>query len=144
MAAVQAVALYGSELWWCGQDGRAQKVQKLLNEPARRVNRCFKTTLQGALMNNAELRLAKAMLNNCVRHYKLRQMMMPDVVGKRLPPVSSHAFEWVRGWVRVIAALHHAINKVEKPLLDGIRHHNSDRDLTHHHLMSFLPPCFVF
>jgi len=35
------------------------------------------------------------------------------VVGKRLPPLQSHAFEWVRDWVRVIAALHHAIDKVE-------------------------------
>ena len=35
------------------------------------------------------------------------------VVRKRLPPLQSHAFEWVRDWVRVIAALHHAIDKVE-------------------------------
>jgi len=38
---------------------------------------------------------------------------IPDVVGKRLPPLQSHAIEWVRDWVRVIAALHHAIDKVE-------------------------------
>jgi len=42
------------------------------------------------------------------------------VVGKRLPPLQSHAIEWVRDWVRVIVALHHAIGKVEKPSLDGI------------------------
>jgi hypothetical protein len=42
-------------------------------------------------------------------------------VGKRLPPLQSHAFEWVREWVRVVAALHHPIDKVEKPSLDGIR-----------------------
>jgi hypothetical protein len=50
------------------------------------------------------------------------------VVGKRLPPLQSHAFEWVRDWVRVIAALHHAIDKVEKASLD----HNTDRHLTNH------------
>jgi len=33
------------------------------------------------------------------------------VVGKRLSPLQSHAIEWVRDWVRVIAALHHAIDK---------------------------------
>jgi hypothetical protein len=33
-------------------------------------------------------------------------------VRKHLPPLPSHACEWVRDWVRVIAALHHAINKV--------------------------------
>jgi len=49
------------------------------------------------------------------------------VVGKRVPPLQSHEFEWVRDWVRVTAALHHAIDKVEKPSLDGIRHHDPDR-----------------
>jgi len=48
------------------------------------------------------------------------------VLGKLLPPLQSHALEWVHDWVRVIAALHHAIDKVEKPSLDGIR------DLTNH------------
>jgi len=57
--------------------------------------------------------------------------------GKTAPTTTSHAFEWVRVWVRVIAALHHAINKVEKPSLDGIR------DLTNHHLISFLLLSFV-
>jgi len=48
------------------------------------------------------------------------------VLGKRLPPLQSHTLEWVRDWVRVIAALHHTINHVEKPSLDGIRHHDPD------------------
>jgi hypothetical protein len=52
------------------------------------------------------------------------------VVGKWLPPLQSHAIEWARGWVGVIAALHHAIDKVEKPSLDGIR--DNDPDLQHH------------
>jgi len=69
------------------------------------------------------------------------------VVGKRLPPLQSHAFEWVRDWVRVIAALHHAIDKVEKPSLDGIPgHHDSERphqSRSNHHLISFLLLSFV-
>ena len=65
------------------------------------------------------------------------------MVGKRLPPLQSHAFEWVCDWVRVIAALHHAIDKVEKPSLDGIRHHDPETDLTNHHLISFLLLGFV-
>ena len=36
---------------------------------------------EGALMNDAGLRPAKALLNNRVRRYKLRQMMMPDAEG---------------------------------------------------------------
>jgi len=53
-----------------------------------------------------------------------------DVVGKRLQPLHIHAIEWVRervrDRVRVIAALHHAIYKVEKPSLDGIQHHHPE------------------
>jgi len=81
VAAVQAVALYGSELWWHGQENRAPEVQRLLNEQGRRVTRCFRTTPQGALMNDAGLRPAKALLNNRERRYKLRQMMMPNAQG---------------------------------------------------------------
>jgi hypothetical protein len=67
------------------------------------------------------------------------------VVGKRLPPLQSHAFEWVRDWVRVIAALHHAIDKVEKPSLDGIRDTTiqTDQSRSNHHLISFLLLSFV-
>jgi len=53
VAAVQAVALYRSELWWHGQKNRAQEVQRLLNEEGRRVTGCFMTTCPGALMNDA-------------------------------------------------------------------------------------------
>ena len=68
------------------------------------------------------------------------------VVGKRLPPLQSHAIEWVRDWVRVIAALHHAIDKVEKPSLDGIRHHDSERPITYQSSSHLFPSslfCFL-
>jgi len=81
VVAVQAVALYGSELWWPGQANRAQELQRFLNEQGRRVTRCFRTTPQGALMNDAGLRPAKDLLNNRVRRYKLSQLMMPDAQG---------------------------------------------------------------
>jgi hypothetical protein len=81
IAAVQAVALYGAELWWKGQKNRAQRVQKILNEQGRRVTGCFRMTSQGALMNDAGLRPANVILNNRVRYYMMRQMMMPDASG---------------------------------------------------------------
>jgi ribonuclease HI len=81
IAAVQAVALYGAELWWKGQKNKAHEVQVILNEQARRTTGCFRTTPQGALMNDAGLRPANALLNNRVRRYKMRQMMMPDASG---------------------------------------------------------------
>jgi hypothetical protein len=61
------VALYGSELWWRGQNDRVQEVQKVLNEQGRRVTGCFRTTPQGALMNDAALWPADALLNNQFR-----------------------------------------------------------------------------
>jgi len=81
VAAVQVVALYGSELWWRGQRNRAQETQMLLNEQGRRITDCFRTTPQEALMNDAGLRPAEAVLNTWVRRYKLRQLMMPDAQG---------------------------------------------------------------
>jgi len=65
------------------------------------------------------------------------------MAGKRLPPLQSHAFEWVCDWVRAITALHHAIDKVKKPSLDGIRDTTIQTDLTNHHLISFLLLSFV-
>jgi len=81
IAAVQAVALYGAESWWKEQKNKAQEVQKILNKLCRRVLGCFRTTPQGALINDAELRPANAILHNCVRYYKIRQMMMPNAAG---------------------------------------------------------------
>jgi len=81
VAAVQAVALYGAELWRHGQKNRAHEVQTLLNEQGRRVTGCFRTTPQGALMIDAGLRLAVALRNIRIRRYQLRQMMMPDAQG---------------------------------------------------------------
>jgi hypothetical protein len=81
VAAVQAVALCGAELWWRGQKDRAQEVQKLLNEQSGRITGCFRMTPQGALMNDAGLRPVEPRLNVRVWRYKMRQMMMPDATG---------------------------------------------------------------
>ena len=93
------MALYGSELRWHGQDHRAQEAQKLLNEQGRRVTGCFRTTPQGALINDAGLRPAKAVLNNQVRQYMLRQTMMPDAQGQgrifEIPRNVSHRVEGI-------------------------------------------------
>jgi hypothetical protein len=66
------------------------------------------------------------------------------VVGKRLPPLQSHAIEWARDWVRVIAALHHAIDKVEKPSLDGIGDdHDPETYQSSSHLFPSSLLCFL-
>jgi len=60
--AVQAVALYGFELWWHGQKNRAHEVQGLLNEQGTRITRCFRTMPQGAVMNDVGIGLGDAIL----------------------------------------------------------------------------------
>jgi hypothetical protein len=67
--------------------------------------------------------------------------------GKMAPTTTKPRIEWVRGRVRIIARVHHAIDKVEKPSLDGIRdNHDPDRphqSCTNHHLISFFLLSFV-
>jgi hypothetical protein len=105
VAAVQAVALYGAELWWWqGQKDRAQKVSKLLNEQGRRLTGCFRTTPQGALMNDAGLRPAESLLNHQVRQYRMRQMMMPDAEGRgRMLEMDGNMVRRVEGIDELIA-----------------------------------------
>ena len=55
VACVQAVALYGSELWWKGEDvhgtiGKANDLQKLVNQQARAVTGSIRSMNQGELM----------------------------------------------------------------------------------------------
>ena len=65
-------------------------------------------------------------------------------VGTRLPPLQSHAIQWVRDGVRVIVALHQAINKVENCLLDGIRHHDAQSSPITYQSSSHLFPSSLF
>jgi hypothetical protein len=116
VAAVQAVALYGSELWWRGQMDGAQKVQKVWNEQGRRVTGCFRTTPQGALMNHAAFRPAEALLNNQLWGYKMREMMMPDAAGGgRMFGMEGNVVRRVVGIDELIPEDH----PVEKRMYDG-------------------------
>jgi hypothetical protein len=116
VAAVQAVALYGSELWWRGQKDGAQKVQKVWNEQGRRVTGCFRTTPQGALMNHAALRPAEALLNNRLWRYKMTEMIMPDAAGGgRMFGMEGNVVRRVVGIDELIPEDH----PVEKRMYDG-------------------------
>ena len=56
VACVQAVALYGSELWWDPSEvGRRDDLQLLLNQQARSMLGALPTTPQGALMRESGL-----------------------------------------------------------------------------------------
>jgi len=54
IACVQAVALYGNELWWDpGEIGRQEDVQLLLNRQARSTLGAIPTTPMGAIMRES-------------------------------------------------------------------------------------------
>jgi hypothetical protein len=66
-ACVQAVAMYGAELWCRGEGSRdtvggVEELQKHVNQEARAVTGCFQTTNLGALAMEAGIRPAAAQL----------------------------------------------------------------------------------
>jgi hypothetical protein len=108
-ACVQSVALYGSELWWKisrQSKGRADKIQKLVNQEIRVVTGCFRTTNVGVLALEAGLRPAVAQLDNRQRRYGIRLSGLPEgdhakllvgaksAIGKRLQEAIGYAPLW--------------------------------------------------
>ena len=82
-ACVQSVAMYGNELWWqgAGRQGMREgeeELQKLVNQEARSVTGCFRTTNLGALMAEASLRPAAAQLENRQRRGAARLLSLPQ------------------------------------------------------------------
>ncbi|MDX6284441.1 MAG: hypothetical protein QOH03_5512 [Kribbellaceae bacterium] len=70
-AAIQSVAMFGSELWWKGEAtqgtiGRANDIQLLVNQEPRAVTGCFRTTNLGALAMEPGLRPAAAQLETAL------------------------------------------------------------------------------
>ena len=81
-ACVQAVALFGSELWWKrdgthGTQTRQEDIQKLVNQEARNTTGTFRTTNQGALSMASGLRPAPAQLDNRLRRFARRLTSLP-------------------------------------------------------------------
>jgi ribonuclease HI len=79
IAAVQAVALYGSELWWgeSGMTRRMDDLQKLVNRQAQSITGMLKSTPAGPLVKEAGLRPAKSLLSNRHRRYATRAYGLP-------------------------------------------------------------------
>lgn len=63
-ACVQAVMLYGAEVWWKGQASFLREGQTLLNQQARHVTGMFRTTPAGALVRESGLRTMESFLDN--------------------------------------------------------------------------------
>jgi hypothetical protein len=66
VAAVQAVALYGAELWWdeTKNHSRTTDLQKLVNRQSRSITGMLRTTPIGPLVKEASLRSAESLLAN--------------------------------------------------------------------------------
>lgn len=77
IAAVQAVALYGAELWWHGQKDRETGLQLLINRQARATIGAFRTTPIGPLLREAGLEPAGVILDHKQRTYAVRLLGLP-------------------------------------------------------------------
>jgi len=81
-ACVQSATMFGAELWWkgdytTGTQGRAEEIQRLINQEARATMGCFRTTNLGALPMESGLRAATAQLENRQRPFGLRLLSLP-------------------------------------------------------------------
>jgi hypothetical protein len=73
IACVQAVALYGSELWWNPKEvGRQDDLQLLLNRQARSILGALPTMPRGALMREAALTPAPVILDSRQQRFTAR------------------------------------------------------------------------
>jgi hypothetical protein len=73
VACVQAVALYGSELWWDPKEaGRRDDLQLLLNRQARSILGALPTTPRGALMRDPGLTPAPIILESRQQRFAAR------------------------------------------------------------------------
>jgi len=82
-ACIQSVAMFASELWWKGNHvpgtiGRADELQLLVNQEARAITGCFRTTNLGALSTQSGLRAVTTQLENRQRRFGLRLLSLPQ------------------------------------------------------------------
>jgi hypothetical protein len=99
VAAVQAVALYGAELWWDETKNhfRTSDLQKFVNRQSRPITGMLRTTPIGPLVKEAGLRSADSLLANRQRRYATRALELlqgnpiGDGVRNPLYPASLYA-----------------------------------------------------
>jgi len=83
MACIQSVAMFGAELWWKGGNvrgmtGRAEELQRLVNQQSWATTGAFRTTNLGALSMESGLRPAANQLENRQRRFGLRLLSLPQ------------------------------------------------------------------
>jgi hypothetical protein len=88
-AAVQAIALYGAELWWQGQKDRVGGFQRLINKQARAVTGMFRTTPIGPLVKEAAMEPAETLLEARQLGYTTRLLGLPkDHPARQILPIT--------------------------------------------------------
>lgn len=63
-AAVQAVALYGADIWWNSQKGLGEEHQKLINKQGRAVAEIMRSAPVVSVTREAGLWARLSLLNN--------------------------------------------------------------------------------
>jgi hypothetical protein len=74
VAAVTSVALYGSEVWWRGQQDRENKLQVLLNSQAKAITGLLRSTPIVFLQGQACLPFARDLLDHRQTRYAVRAL----------------------------------------------------------------------
>jgi hypothetical protein len=74
VAAVISVALYGSEIWWRGQQDRVNKLQLLLNRQTRTITGLLRSTPLAFLRDQACLPPTKDLLDQRQTRYAIRAL----------------------------------------------------------------------
>ena len=77
IAAVQAVAFYGAELWWRDQKSWCSELQKLINRQGRSITGMMKSAPVGVTLRETGLKPAAVILNNRQRRYTERLLRLP-------------------------------------------------------------------
>jgi hypothetical protein len=80
VAVVQAVAVYGAELWWdeTKNIGRTTDFQKLVNRQSSSITGMLRTTPLGPLIKGAGLRSPDSLLENRRRRFATRTFELPE------------------------------------------------------------------
>lgn len=74
VAAVTSAALYGSKIWWRGQQDRLRKLQLLLNSQARAITGLLRSTPLAFLQQESCSPSAKDLLDNRQTRYAVRAL----------------------------------------------------------------------
>ena len=78
IAAVQAIAFFGAEIWWYGQKSHQREIQKLLNRQGREITGMYRSTLNAPLMSEVGLIPTEIMLDYRQRRYAHHLLTLPD------------------------------------------------------------------